>query len=54
MLEAAHPRSGALFVSRAELVAAVTAAPPPGAATQRPFAYFAGVSLWMMPSSTAA
>ena len=54
MLGAAHPRSGALFVCRAVLVDAVTAAPPLPAAAQRPFAYFAGVSLWMMPSSTAA
>ena len=54
MLAAAHPRSGAPFVSRAELVAVVTAAPPPQATTQRPRTYFAGVSLWMMPSSTAA
>ena len=54
MLEAGHPRRNAPFVSRAVLVAAVTAAPPLAATSQRPFAYFAGVSLWMMPSSTAA
>ena len=54
MLGAAQPRSGALSVSHAVLVDAVTAAPPLAATSQRPFAYFAGVSLWMMPSSTAA